>query len=265
MSELLPLKTTVGDLCAQALMDSGFLGIGQVATSDITNRAWARLQWMLQVWQRKRYLCYHIVDYGVACTGAKTYSIGPTGNGIVPDISVGPVGLVSRPDKIESAFLRQLNGNPNGQIDFWLTLLQAYEDYARIVLKPLTTLSNVIFYDPGWANSQGLGTLFPWPVPNLGTGYELHVQVKENLPASFPSLATVINLPFEYYRAIVSNLALALRPMFGIGTYPGDMLPLMAKDSLQALRGANTAIAELSIPIELTRGDKYNIYSDQSY
>jgi hypothetical protein len=264
MSELLPLATSVGDLCNSALQDSGYLGIGQVASSDIINRAWARLQWMLQIWQVKRYLCYHLVDYSVSCTGQLTYTIGPTGGAVAPDIGIGQIGQVSRPDKIESAFLRQLNGNPNGQIDFWLTLLQAYEDYARIVLKPLTTLSNVIFYDPGWANSNQLGTLYPWPVPNLAN-YELHVQVKERLPASFASLATKLNLPFEYYRAIVSNLAMALRPMFGIGTFPGDLLPAMAKDALQAIRGANTAIAELSIPIELTRGDKYNIYSDQSY
>jgi len=43
------------------------------------NDAWARLQWMLQQWERKRFLVYHLRDYSVVSTGAISYTFGPQG------------------------------------------------------------------------------------------------------------------------------------------------------------------------------------------
>ncbi len=81
----------------------------------------------------------------------------------------------------------------------------------------------------------------------------------------FSSLSTALNLPFEYYNAIMFNLALRLRGVFSITTFPGDMLPGQAKESLNVLRGPNTQIAQLQLPVALKRRAIYNIFSDQSY
>ncbi len=81
----------------------------------------------------------------------------------------------------------------------------------------------------------------------------------------FLTQASVFSIPYEYYAAMLYNLALRLRPKFAITTYPGDQLPGLAKDSLAVLRGANTAIARLRTPAELLRGGIYNIFSDRNY
>src|SRR5215469_8843765 len=116
-----PLDTTVGDLCTEALKDSGYLGIGQTPIFDDINDAWKRLQWMLQQWARQRWMVYHLVNYSKVATGAISYTIGPGGN---IDTGAGS----ARPAKLESAFLRQLQPSPN-QIDYFLEILGAREDY----------------------------------------------------------------------------------------------------------------------------------------
>lgn len=468
MSELQPSNTTVGDLCTAALQESGRLGIGQTAQAEDVNKAWARLQWMLQEWERKRWLVYQLVTYSIIATGATSYTFGPGGQintnlvaawqltGLEPiavgtgyvvgdsvvldeapassvpasplqvavsavdgsggvesvvvgaatgwvsfltnpnpgdlvtldgvqftftvgatagtDVHIGatvadtigtellgavnaeaaetgsPLALAfygagagpggtyrfniaalaggedlneftlsatgtatvsagtleggsdasyvgplpvswtqsqtsglgfnltlgyatwdttagiplasgtARPAKLESAFLRQLNTAPPNQIDYPLDILQSMEDYNKIALKTLQSFPGAIFLDPGWP----LATLYCYPVPQAAL-YAIYATVRQQLPVSFPSLATPLNLPFEYYSAIMLNLALRLRQTFTIPSFPGDMLPGLAKNSLSVLRGANTAIARLGMPAQLTRPGIYNIFSDRNY
>lgn len=253
MSSLDPSNTTMGDLVNEALRECGRVGVGQTPLAEDFNGAWARLQWMLQQWARKRFLVYHLETKLVQCTGARTYSVGPGG-----DIDTGVSS--SRPDKIESAFLRQLVTSSPNQIDYPLGLLQSMEDYNRIGLKGLVSFPGWAFYDPSFP----LGTLYPWPVPQANV-YAVAITIKAQLPVQFLNQATVFNIPYEYYAAMLYNLALRLRPKYGLGTFPGDQLPGLAKDALATLRGANTAIARLVTPAELDRDGIYNIFSDQTY
>jgi hypothetical protein len=253
VSALDPANTTMGDLVNEALKECGRVGLGQVATGDDFDGAWMRLQWMLQQWEKKRWLVYHLVTKLVTSTGVRSYSVGPGG-----DIDTG--AGTSRPDKIESAFLRQLVNSQPDQIDYPLGLLQSMEDYNTIGLKGLVSFPSWAFYDPSWP----LGQLFPWPVPQAVT-YAVGITLKAPLPIRFLNQAAVFSIPYEYYSAMLYNLALRLRPKFRIETFAGDMLPGLAKDSLAVLRGANTAIARLRIPAELNRDGIYNIFSDRSY
>ncbi len=258
MSALLPAQTTIGDLITQALKDAGALGIGQVPNAEEITDGWIRLQWMLQEWERERWLVYHLVTYLVTCTGAVTYTIGPGGN--IPTGGTAGVPASARPNRLEAAFLRQITQPAPNQVDYALRLLESMEDYSKITLKQLGSLAQCIFYDPAWP----LGVLYPWPVPQANL-YQLGVVVREQLPVAFLTLATVVSLPYEYYSAIVSNLALRCRPKYGLGTYPGDMVPVMAKNSLAVLRKGNTAIAELQMPSQLRRQGLYNVFSDTNY
>lgn len=256
MALLNPNATTVNDICLEALRDAGAVGVGVSPNAEMITHAWSRLQWLLQQWERERYLIYHLVTYVVQSTGQVVpYTVGAGGQ-----VNLGTAGLVARPNRIESAFFRQLVASPNGPIDYPLGLLPSMEDYNRIALKGLTSFTLIAFYDPAWPTGQLY--VYPWPSANL---YAIGITVREQLPASFPSLTSVIALPFEYYQAIVSNLALAVRPKYGLGTYPGDMVPLMAKNGLKILRKGNTAIPDLKIPPELVRPSLYNIFSDRSY
>lgn len=247
-----PQATTVRDICQEALKDSGYLGIGQTAADDIVTDTWTRLQWMLQGWERKRWMVYHLVNLSCVSTGAILYTVGPGGQ-----IDTGTDS--ARPGKLESAFLRQLQNSQPNNIDYWCEILHAREDYDKIALKSLVAFSYTAFLDSDWP----LAKLYFWPVPQASI-YELHVTIRAQLPARFASLNTQIILPYEYYDAIESNLAILMRGRLQIGTFPGDTLPNRAEMSMKTVRGPNTQIARLQLP-QLNKSNNYNIFGDNNY
>jgi hypothetical protein len=255
MSALDPTITTIGDLCSAQLRECGAVGIGQTASADEITDAWARTQWMIQQWERKRWLIYHLVDLHLVSTGAQTYTVGPGG-----DFNTGTAKLSARPNRLESAFLRQIQTTPPNQIDYPLEVIQSWEDYGRIALKSLVSFPGAVFLDTDWP----LGVLHTYPVPNANI-YEIHLQVRAQLPQSFPTLATEIVLPYEYYAAILYIGALRLRPKYRLPTFPGDPLPGLAKDAANVLRTGNAQIARLVMPGGLLQGSQYNIFSDRFY
>ena len=210
---------------------------------------------MLQQWERKRWLVYHLLDLSVVSTGALSYTVGPGGQ-----INTGVSSV--RPARLESAFLRQLQNSQPNQVDYPLELLPAREDYNKIALKSLQSFPGAIFYDSAWP----LGSIYAWPVPQANI-YEIHISVMEQLPTSFATLATTFTLPYEYYAAMLYNLALRMRQKYGItkSRFTDDQLPALAKDSLNVIRGANTQIARLQIPADMNRPGIYNIFSDRFY
>lgn len=246
-----PSALTLGDLCGAALKESGAFGVGQTPLAEDLNDAWVRLQFMLQQWERKRWLVFHLKDYSLVSTGSQSYTFGPGGN-----FDTG-AGASVRPEKLESAFLRQIN-IANLEPDYPMRIIQSREDYNEIAVKGLSSFPGAVFLDAAWP----LATVYWWPIPQAGI-YELHMTVKEQLPVSFATQATVFNLPYEYYAAILYNLAIRLCPKYGIT--PSPAIVSLAKDSLNVLRGANVAIKELNMPSELTRPGLYNIFSDRFY
>lgn len=92
--------TTPLDIINLALKDAGVLGVGQTALAEDVNDALQRLNWMISQWAKQRWLVYHLIDLPLISTGAQSYSIGPGGD----------FETSTRPDKIESAFMRQYPG-----------------------------------------------------------------------------------------------------------------------------------------------------------
>lgn len=273
MSDLDPVKLTLGDLCKDALAESGVFGIGQTPQAEDINYAWSRIQFLIQQWQMQRWMVYHLQELNFVSTGALEYTVGPGGNfdpqkqfnarfndqfGTAGE-GPAPNSLVSRPDAVEAAFVRQNNsGNP--PVDFPLQVLPSKEDYFRIALKSLVGFPRYVYYDPQWP----LGVLKVYPVPQNGL-YELFLAVKASLPSSFKSLATTVILPYPYFAAILYNGALRVRPKYGKGTFPGDQVPLLAAQSLKVIRNMNAQIPKLLMPRQLKRDRIYNIFSDQTY
>lgn len=253
MSTLDPGNTTLRDICTEALRQCGAFGVGTTPLAEDITAAWARLQWMLQQWERKRWLVYHLKSYVITSTGALFYTVGPGG-----DFDTGP--NTTRPEKIERGFLRQLTQSQPNQIDYPLDLLQSMEDYTNISLKQLNSFPNTVFYDPAWP----LGKAYFWPVPQSAI-YGPGLVIRAQLPVKFSNLNAVFDLPYEYYNAMLLNLAVNLRGRYQIPTFPGDPLVALAKDSLNVLRPANAAIARLGMPKDLNRSGIYNIFSDRMY
>lgn len=225
---------TVSDFLTLALKQSGIVGVGQIPAAEDLNDAFTFANEILALWNLQRWLIYHLTDNSLQMTGAQSYSVGIGGDFNIP-----------RPDRIESAFLRQIEPAPQQTpIDYILGIIPSREDYNRIVLKNLTTnISQWIFYDSGWP----LGDVFPYPVPSAQ--YELHISLKDQLTA-FTSLSQTINLPPAYTPGLRFTLCCWLRPSYGLQADP--QVAALAKSSLAVIRGSNTQVPLLQVPRGLT-------------
>ena len=95
--------------------------------------------------------------------------------------------------------------------------------------------------------------------------------MREQLPQNFAASgvaagqksgqAYVFTLPWEYYAAMLYNLAVRLFGPYGLPIRPDTVA--LAKESLAALRPANAQISQLEMPTALVRNGIYNIFSDQ--
>lgn len=236
-------NTTPNTIINLALKNSGVLGVGQTPLFEDTNDAFTLLNFMISQWNRKRWLVYHLIDVFFQCNGSLSYTVGP-----------GQQFNCPRPDRIESAFFRQVIPSIPNQIDYPLEIIEARETYNMIALKTLGSFPSYVFYDSAFPT----GFLYPWPLPsNL---YEVHISVKETL-AQFTTLAQTINLPPEYYAALLYNLACRLRTAYQLPV--DNQLVALAKDSLNLIRGANAQIGRLTMPVDVCRPGIYNPYSDQ--
>ena len=298
MSMLEPQSTTLGDVCRASLKECGAIGVGQTPLAEDINDAWARLQWMLMQWERKRWLIYHLVTLSTVSTGARYYTVGPGG-----DLDTGQNTM--RPARLASCFVRQINASPaigggvepqsiwdakqaslhnmdaystwdggqslwdgvpttiapNNQVDYGMEILESKEDYNRITLKGLIAgPGEAAFLDTDWPQSL----LYIWPVPQNFI-WEIHATFYAQLNVRFANPSMQFEVPWEYYNAMMMNLAIRLRPKYRMGTYPGDPLPGMARDSLAVLRAGNTQIMKLRMPKGIQRRGLYNIFSDRPY
>lgn len=236
--------TTVGDLISLALTDSGAFGQGQALGASDGANALLRTNNMIGQWNRRRWLDYHLVDTGVACTGAISYTVGTGGTFNIP-----------RPDQIEAAYIRQVVPTNPTPIDWPLTLIKAREEYSRIAIKTLAAApSTYLFYDSDYP----LGAVYPWPLPN--SNYELHLLTKSVL-VTFASLTDVLAIPPEYYDAIYWNLCVRFRAAYRLP--PDATFNKQAKKSLDTIRAANFQVGRLRMPPGIRVGPAYNIYSDQ--
>jgi len=181
------------------LKAAGVLGVGQSALAEDFSDAFAALNAMLAIWNRNRWLIWHLIDAPLVSTGAISYTVGPGGNFNVP-----------RPDRLEAAFFRQIVSSQPNYIDYPLTILQSREDYNLIALKNLVSWPTYIFYDAAFP----LGNVYPWPVPQASI-YELHLTLTDTL-SGFTSYNQQINLPPEYFETLWTNLCVRLAAI-----YPG--------------------------------------------
>jgi len=239
--------TTARDLCTMALSDSGIIGVGQTPSAEDINGAFTRLNMMISQWQRKRWFVYRLETTAFTSTGANSYTVGPGGN----------FNITKRPDRIESAFCRQLVTAQPNQIDFPLEVIEARETYNLISLKQLGSLPMAVWYDPVYPT----GILYPWPVPQASI-YAIHISYKMVL-SQFTNLSETVTFPPEYEAALMYNLAERLRLSYQMP--PDPQLRAIAQDSRQVLVDANNAMPRLQLPPGVLRGQLYNIFSDRSY
>jgi hypothetical protein len=241
----------VGQLLTNMLQDGQIVGLDESIEPEMLNRAFRQVNWLIAQWARKRWLVYRIQDYSLVSNGSQSYPVGAIGANVV-GINISP-----RPDRLEYAFLRFLNGpTPGGlAVDIPLYIIQSHENYSQILVKTIGTFPQAVFYDPEWP----LGKLLPWPVPQSGL-YEIHVGLKVVLPR-FASIQQTINFPPEYEAALNWCGARRLRASYGLPADPE--VTSLARDALNVIRLANSAVGVLQMPAALRRrGRAYDYRGD---
>lgn len=236
---------TFNDLISLALRNAGVVGVGQSANAqDITDCA-KLLNSMIGIWQRNRYLIYHLVEQGVACNGSQSYSVGPGG-----DFSVSP-----RPADIKYAFALQQN-TTSLPIRYPVRLLPSREDYALIQLPTLNSFPQWAWYDA----AMPFGQLYVYPV--ISNQFSLFIGYPEILQ-SVTSLTDKIIMPPEYIEALLYNLAMVIAGAYQLT--PSAVVAGRAIAALETLRTVNAQVPMMTMPRMLRGASKYNVFSDQAY
>lgn len=245
-----PLPVTIKALITDSLMDAGIVGVDESIEDPIINRAFRTYNRMLAQWNTQRFMIYFLKTYSVTSTGAESYTVG-----VGQDINTP----WNRPDRIESAFLRQPDGTGNpgtAPFDWPLTIIPAVETYNLIRLKQLGTFSKSIFYE----TSFPVGRIRPWPIPQASI-YEIHVTFKEQLLGS-DNVNDQLIIPPVYEAAIQYTLARRLRSNYQMPADPE--LNRLARGAKNDVRLANIQIPRSVLPSAVLNGgaSTYNYRSD---
>lgn len=186
---------TALQLITRSMRLAGVIGKGEALDTDEAQNGLSALNAMLDSWRIERLFVYQIVQ------GSYTWPSATTSR----TIGSGGDFAATRPDRIESAFVVDSNGN-------WyaLQVLVQREEYDGIVVKTTpSTIPQYLFYDPAYP----LGVLYLWAVPSAQLTLKLNTwQVLQ----SFATLTTSLSLPPGYERAIIYNLAVEYAPEFGV-------------------------------------------------
>lgn len=245
--------TTGRDIVYDSLRRAGITGRGITPSNTDTVDALADLNDMLGQWRTQRFMVWDLLNTGFTGDGRNTpYTVGPNGE----------YNMTPRPNRIESAFVRQLQGTGAGnlQVDTPLRVIEAREEYDRINTKGLISFPSAVFMDTTLPLSKLY--IYPWPGPSAGQ-YAVYITTKGSMPI-ITLLTDISTFPEPYAPAMKFNLARRLRQAYGRGSKPDPELIKMANDSLDVIIQMNMQLPEMSMPVSLVQsGGGYNIYSDQ--
>ncbi len=242
------MVTTARDIGTFALVKAGIVAAGRPASAADINNAITDLQDMLALWTTERWMSWDMLNIGKVSTGAASYTAGPGG-----DYNVNP-----RPNRIASAFLRQLTQPTGLNTDTPVTVIPAREEYDRIALKGLVSFTRYVFLD----TSYPLAVVRPYPVPTASL-YSLFLTFKDVMP-QITIDTDMSSFPPPYIPAMKFNLARWLRQGYGKGSKPDVELNKIASSTLDIVKNSNLQIPELVMPRSLvTSNTGYNILSDQ--
>ena len=241
--------TTVNDVITEAWRKSGVLGLGQTMDGGDLVSGLADFNDMVSQWNTMRWMVWDLVTMSFTSTGAASYTVGPAGN----------FNVAVRPDRIESAFQRQLVQPTGLNVDTPLEIIPSREEYNRLSLKSLISFGLYVYYD----NAYPTGTLFLYPTPNA-TIYQIWISFKNALPVfTAQTIGTTLSIPPHYIAALKFNLAKRYRQAYGKGLRPDPELNGLAKSALEIVKQSNLAIPELVIPkVLVIQSSGYNILSD---
>ena len=185
--------TTALQIISQALRSINALGEGETPSAAQSSTGLESLNAMLSEWSTQKLLVYQVVQENFPfVVGQSDYTMGAGGN-----------FNTTRPTAIENVFVRFQD------IDYPVDIV-TMEQFNQITFKAqLSQVPFVVNVDTAFP----LTTLKFWSVPNT-TLASVYISSRKAF-VEYTSLATVVNLPPGYERAISKNLAVDLGPEYG--------------------------------------------------
>lgn len=240
---------TAQDMIQDALEMLMVYAAGEVMSAADAARGLKRLNQMMDSWSNEKLTMFDAIEQSVALVAGKSqYSIGAGGYVSAPR----PMWIDNGPG---TAYVQDANGN-----NYRLAVVErdAWNQIGNRSILVTSNIPDTLFYDRQFP----LGLLNFYPFPNIG-GYTAFWDSWSPL-STFPGLAGVLNLPPGYEMAIVSNLAVALKPYF----VKAQLDPLVVKEAMESkanLKRVNSRaqqIAFMDDAIVANAGSSYNIYTD---
>jgi hypothetical protein len=230
---------TGNDFVATALKRLGVLAAGETANANDAQDVLSRLNDLVDSWSLDRLFMFTLVrTTKTLSAGQQSYTIGTGGDiNIVRPTWIDHMGLVidttaSTPTELPIEDLTD----------------QRWEAIRQKTLQ--SGLPTGAYYDHSF--SAGLGRLYLWPIPNVGTT-QLVLYTPGTSVSAFADLTTDYTFAPGYRRALWSNLAVEVAPEFG--QQLDGVTAKIASDSLAAVKRANIRTPELIVDEALTRGD----------
>lgn len=189
------------DLVSGSLKLLGVLAAGETATGNDAQDALSRLNDMVDAWNLERLFIFTIVRTPKTLgSGTASYTIGTGGSiNIVRPLWIDHAGLII-----------DTSASTPSEIPIEVFTDQRWQGIPQKTLQ--SGLAQGIFYDHAW--SAGLGLVYPWPIPNVGTT-QLVLYAPGTAVAAFADLTTDYTFPPGYKRMLRYNLAVELAPEFG--------------------------------------------------
>lgn len=193
------LSYSCNDLAYQALRDLGCIRTAQGAPPDLLSDVFTAANQLIDDWLIDDLMVYAFV--------ADIYTL----NGSQQSYTIGPVGAdftAPRPTDIQDAncilnYVTPVVRQPIQIINV--------DQWANIRVRPIQpAIPLVLYYDRGFDEALGYGTLNLWPGPQAA--YQLELFTPKQLTA-FPDQTTSIKFPPAYANAIRKCLAVSIAPM----------------------------------------------------
>lgn len=226
---------------AQTIIDRacrllGTVSSGSSATAAESADALVALNAMLESWQLDKLMVYAVQDKTYTLAGSGAITLGAAGN------------ITTRPDKIESAFVR------SGDSDYPLTE-RDLDWWVGVTDKTVTGDIPTDFYYEG-SYPQGVMNLYPVP----SAANVLHVLMWVPFTA-FAAVGTSVSLPPGYERALSYNLAIEMAPEFE--RQPSALVVKGAAESKAAIKKANSKPISSVSEIGSMGHSRFDIFTDQ--
>lgn len=230
---------TAGDLVRNALGLILVLGQQDTLASSDMDDGLRFLNAMLESWGLVRQNIFRLnIETLPLTAGDQQYTIG-----------IGGDWSTARPNKITNASYIVANN-----VSYPLEIIDERQ-WAAIPYKPLASyIPQVLWYSAGYP----LGTIFLWPAP--GSNMSLVLASYKALQ-EFTDKDDVMDLPPGYQRAIASNLAIEIAPLYN--KEPSPTVVRTASMALRAIRGVNAPRPVMSSGLPTT-GGRYIIEGDQT-